>query len=726
MVRSHIWGPLPVSDRYSISIFTKESMKAYKSLEAYKYVVSGHVRVVLSHQISNDCAYVALSSKVTPSQRARDKPYELWVYLEKKIGTVYCAHCTCMAGLGEVCSHVGALLFKVTPATVTEIYDQIKGRRKKDVPNVHAHGSSPLPSTSDLQLLYVIAPKSVFFTSVTIPGIEILPPVKKPEPTDKFPKHLTSLHQFDDSPNADFINDTFNNYTVTESHAFHLEEATRNQAVSPLLWFEHRKGRLTASKAHDVLRMREQTSPDNLVRRVCGYNNYDLSRKDAVRWCIEHEDEARIAYFSHQKTTHINLECKLAGFFVNSKHPFVGASPDGITTCDCCGKGTLEVKCPFKHKDTPIDKVSAKDSNFCLDNMLQLKQNHRYYTQVQLQMYLTESSYSDFVVYTKCDSPSMVIVRLNLDLDFCKTLLSKCDSFVKDHVIHELITQKLNNMPVTQQSTCTTKTMNNNDQPSTWCFCAEPEYGRMIKCDNRECPYQWFHYKCVNVRRKPKVIKVYRELEFIVKSGSDMSGPSISEYFILPKDACGKVRAQCKLCTAVISGHTKATSNFLTHLKLKSKYAKTDSRQIDLNNATVEFIAGNLLPLSTVESAKFKKLCEKLDPKFQVSSRKYLANKLIVDKANRIQDNLKDQLSKAQNICLTLDLWSNRQMSAFLGITGHFVSDWELWNFGNLDRVHIHNCQRWPGGIFPYRHPLLLWRDFLVLEEKFSDQTDVD
>ncbi|VDI17720.1 Hypothetical predicted protein [Mytilus galloprovincialis] len=92
--------------------------------------------------------------------------------------------------------------------------------------------------------------------------------------------------------------------------------------------------------------------------------------------------------------------------------------------------------------------------------MLKLKQNHRYYTQVQLQMYLTESSYCDFVVYTKCDPPSMVIVRLNLDLDFCKTLLSKCESFVKDHVIHELITQKLNSMPVTQEPTSTTETVN--------------------------------------------------------------------------------------------------------------------------------------------------------------------------------------------------------------------------------------------------------------------------
>ena len=32
-------------------------------------------------------------------------------------GVVICAHCTCMAGLGEVCSHISALLFAVEANT---------------------------------------------------------------------------------------------------------------------------------------------------------------------------------------------------------------------------------------------------------------------------------------------------------------------------------------------------------------------------------------------------------------------------------------------------------------------------------------------------------------------------------------------------------------------------------------------------------------------------------
>ena len=49
-----------------------------------------------------------------------------WIITDKD-GSIISGHCTCMAGVGEVCSHVGALLFAVevavkirTSKTVTE------------------------------------------------------------------------------------------------------------------------------------------------------------------------------------------------------------------------------------------------------------------------------------------------------------------------------------------------------------------------------------------------------------------------------------------------------------------------------------------------------------------------------------------------------------------------------------------------------------------------------
>ena len=38
---------------------------------------------------------------------------------------------------------------------------------------------------------------------------------------------------------------------------------------------------------------------------------------------------------------------------------------------------------------------------------------------------------------------------------------------------------------------------------AVWCICSQPEYGKMIKCDNVACKIEWFHYACVNVKRKP-------------------------------------------------------------------------------------------------------------------------------------------------------------------------------------------------------------------------------
>ena len=71
----------------------------------------------------------------------------------------------------------------------------------------------------------------------------------------------------------------------------------------------------------------------------------------------------------------------------------------------------------------------------------------------------------------------------------------------------------------------------------------------------------------------------------------------------------------------------------------------------------------------------FKNLIEKLDPQFQIPSRKHLSTKLIDEKAAEVKDNLIKQLNKAPSVCLTIDLWSNRQMKGFMGITGHFIKD---------------------------------------------------
>ncbi|TMS38305.1 hypothetical protein L596_005063 [Steinernema carpocapsae] len=38
----------------------------------------------------------------------------------------------------------------------------------------------------------------------------------------------------------------------------------------------------------------------------------------------------------------------------------------------------------------------------------------------------------------------------------------------------------------------------------TYCHCKQVSYGRMVMCDNDNCPIEWFHFKCVGLNASPK------------------------------------------------------------------------------------------------------------------------------------------------------------------------------------------------------------------------------
>ena len=49
------------------------------------------------------------------SMSVREKPLLPWAII-KKDGCIEAAHCTCMAGLGEACTHIGAMLWAISAA----------------------------------------------------------------------------------------------------------------------------------------------------------------------------------------------------------------------------------------------------------------------------------------------------------------------------------------------------------------------------------------------------------------------------------------------------------------------------------------------------------------------------------------------------------------------------------------------------------------------------------
>ena len=86
--------------------FDRESLKAFKSLKAYKYFSDDLVRNVYACHIPND-ELIAIKSHCFSSLKA-STAYSTFLAL-KQNGRVVAAQCSCVAGQGEACSHVAAL-----------------------------------------------------------------------------------------------------------------------------------------------------------------------------------------------------------------------------------------------------------------------------------------------------------------------------------------------------------------------------------------------------------------------------------------------------------------------------------------------------------------------------------------------------------------------------------------------------------------------------------------
>ena len=91
------------------SFYTKQTFKNYKSLQAYKQVVSGFVTSVKGTKINDN--YIVMG-EVLHSQKLKEKPVQCWI-ITNNDGTVLSGHCMCMAGLGECCTHIATILFYI-------------------------------------------------------------------------------------------------------------------------------------------------------------------------------------------------------------------------------------------------------------------------------------------------------------------------------------------------------------------------------------------------------------------------------------------------------------------------------------------------------------------------------------------------------------------------------------------------------------------------------------
>ena len=103
------------------------------------------------------------------------------------------------------------------------------------------------------------------------------------------------------------------------------------------------------------------------------------------------------------------------GLIVRQGFDFFGGSADGVFLNENGEVCTFEAKCPEKCKDKNIDMDYLEKIQIPAENghprytKIVLKKNHPYYTQCQLQMFVTQSKIAHFFVYSSVDYKHVVI-----------------------------------------------------------------------------------------------------------------------------------------------------------------------------------------------------------------------------------------------------------------------------------------------------------------------------
>lgn len=216
----------------------------------------------------------------------------------------------------------------------------------------------------------------------------------------------------------------------------YLTESTTAQAQS-VVWHEYRVDVITGSVAYDIMKTNLEEPGMSYIRKVCNINTNINTPQ------IKHGREQEHDVFTFFKKNvnsygHIDGDVAKTGLKLLQSMPWIGATADGIVSCQCHGKTVLEIKCPYTYRHDYVHNMYGQPGLF-LDENGKLRSTSRHYFQVQLQMYAYNTQYCDFIV--KCQDYSHQLVQR--DEIFCKTMVAHLDTFWKKHILPELITRRL-------------------------------------------------------------------------------------------------------------------------------------------------------------------------------------------------------------------------------------------------------------------------------------------
>jgi hypothetical protein len=294
-----------------------------------------------------------------------------------------------------------------------------------------------------------------------------------------------------------------------------IENTTRGQSKCTE-WYRYRTGLITASTMHRVatrvkVMERGKANPATSSRANERLVNDLVDGKTVIgnkhtAHGIKCEPVAANEYFHEFAKHHRNAKWIDCGLFISEQVGFIGATPDGIVSCDCHGSRLVEIKCPTSLEGTSdFQKLPYLCGSGDHVQLISCS-TYGYIEQVHTQMACTGIHNTDFVVWS-CPG-TFTVTNVLFDVLFWSQLLVRATTFFTNYIAPKLmVSGEQSYQPVLALQESREHFARNISATVGMYHCGkckqlivenvETDKDASIQCEcDCKCS-QWFHWRCI-------------------------------------------------------------------------------------------------------------------------------------------------------------------------------------------------------------------------------------
>lgn len=203
------------------------------------------------------------------------------------------------------------------------------------------------------------------------------------------------------------------------------------------LWKVQRSFRITGSSCYNLYTYLNNANP-NWDKKVAQYWSTSNIKTSAMKYGTRTES---IAFECYKRKR--NPMIKKNGFIIRQDEPWFGASPDGI---DPFGDMILEIKCPVVGEQGGIQEIEGSDTikkyvKRCPETgAFKMNVKHAYYAQVQMNMWVTNTKFCDFILYSSKED-DFIVVEVALDQRFVQHIANGLKGLYYSEMLPRLLTR---------------------------------------------------------------------------------------------------------------------------------------------------------------------------------------------------------------------------------------------------------------------------------------------